>query len=62
MNYTLSTPCLHSNAKSSPLSNPIAVDLFIELNIVNNSNSNCTLENEYLNDRPSSAEMSKFTM
>ena len=25
---------------------------------VNNSNSNCMLENEYLNDRPSSTEMS----
>jgi len=24
----------------------------------NDSNSNCTLENEYLNDRPSSAKMS----
>jgi len=41
------------------LSNPIATDSFIELDIdVNNGNSNCTLENEYLNDRPSSAEMS----
>ena len=43
MNCTLSTP--HpQNARSLPLSNPIAIDLFIELDIdVNNSNSN-TLE------------------
>ena len=60
MNCTPSTPCRHSNARSSLLSNPIAASLFIELDIdINNSsNSNCTLENEYLNDRPSSAEMS----
>ena len=59
MNCTLSTPCPHSNARSSPLSNPIAVGSFIELDIdVNNSNFNYMLENKYLNDRPSSAEMS----
>ena len=52
------TPCPHSNARSSLLSNPIAASLFIELDINNSSNSNCTLENEYLNDRPSSAETS----
>ena len=38
---------------------PIAAGSFIKLIIdVNNSNSNCTLENEYLSDRPNSAEMS----
>ena len=59
MNCIPSIPCRHSNARSSPLSNPIAAGSFIELDIdVNNSNSNCTLENKHLNDRPSSAEMS----
>jgi len=58
MNCTPSIPC-HSNARSSLLSNPIAAGSFIELDIdVNNSNSNCMLENEYLNDGPNSAEMS----
>ena len=48
----------HSNARSSPLSNPIAASLFIKLDInFNNSNANYTLKNEYLNNRPSS-EMS----
>ena len=43
MNCTLSTP-YPQNARSLPLSNPIATDSFIELDIdVNNSNSN-TLE------------------
>ncbi|KYN26722.1 hypothetical protein ALC57_03889 [Trachymyrmex cornetzi] len=53
------TPTLQSNARSSPLSNPIAADSFIELDInVNSNNSNCMSENEYSNDRQSSAEMS----
>jgi len=52
-------PCSHSNARSSPLSNPIAAGLFIELDIdVNNNNFNYMLGNEYLNNKPSSAEMS----
>jgi len=49
--------CLYPNAKSSPLSNLIAAGSFIELDIdINNSNSNCMLESEYLNE--SSAEVS----
>ena len=57
MNCTPFTTCPHSNARSSPLSNTIAASSFIELDIdVNKSNlninSNCKLENEYLNDRP----------
>ncbi|KYQ49653.1 hypothetical protein ALC60_11274 [Trachymyrmex zeteki] len=52
------TPTLQSNARSSPLSNPIAADSFIELDInVNSNNSICTSENEYLNNGQSS-EMS----
>ena len=53
------TPCPRTNARSSSLSNPIAVVSFIELDInVNNNNSNYTLENKYFRDRSSSAEMS----
>ena len=50
---------MSTNARSLPLSNSIVAGSFVELDInVINSNSNCTLENEYLNDRPSSIEMS----
>ena len=50
------TPCPHSNARSSPLSHPTAAG-HLELDIDVNSNSNCTLKNEYLNEAPSLAEM-----